>query len=53
MSLTYRMLDRVMVPELVLSVLETTVRPYMREHKLDEEEVLFGYVEVRHTGFAI
>lgn len=45
MSLTYRMLDRVMVPELIVPSLERTVGPYMREHGLNEEEVLLGYVE--------
>ncbi|XP_039267159.2 kinetochore-associated protein 1-like [Styela clava] len=51
LSLTYRMLDRVMVPELMSSVLQQTVRPYMREHNLSEEEVLLGYVEDLFSRF--
>jgi len=45
-TLSYRMLDEVSVPELVSACLEKTVRPYLRESDLNEEETLFSYVEV-------
>ena len=43
-SITYRMLDRVMALELIPSIIESTIRPYMREHNLAEDKLLFQYI---------
>jgi kinetochore-associated protein 1 len=40
------MFDRVLAPELIPSVLEKSIRVYMREHDLQEEELLLLYIEV-------
>ena len=47
MSLAYRMLDRVFAVELVPKAIERIVRPYMKEHGLDENLTLFQYIGVR------
>ncbi len=46
-SLTYRMLDHVVAVELIPSTIEKIVRPYMQEHRLHEDKMLFQYIEVR------
>lgn len=47
----FRMFDRVLAPALIPSILEKFIRVYMREHSLQEEDVLLLYIEVRlyHT----
>ena len=40
------MFDKVLAPELIPSVLEKFIRVYMREHDLQEEELLLLYIEV-------
>lgn len=40
------MFDRVSAPELIPSVLEKSVRVYIREQNLQEEELLLLYIEV-------
>ncbi|XP_013205083.1 kinetochore-associated protein 1 [Microtus ochrogaster] len=44
-TIVFRMFDRVSAPELIPSVLEKSVRVYMREHSLQEEELLLLYIE--------
>ncbi|KAF6081601.1 kinetochore associated 1 [Phyllostomus discolor] len=44
-TIVFRMFDRVSAPELIPSVLEKFVRVYMREHDLQEEELLLLYIE--------
>uniref|UniRef100_A0A8C2VSX5 Kinetochore associated 1 n=1 Tax=Chinchilla lanigera TaxID=34839 RepID=A0A8C2VSX5_CHILA len=44
-SIVFRMFDRVSAPELIPSTLEKSVRVYMREHDLQEEELLLLYIE--------
>ncbi|XP_054450371.1 kinetochore-associated protein 1 [Pteronotus mesoamericanus] len=44
-TIVFRMFDKVLAPELVPSVLEKFVRVYMREHDLQEEELLLLYIE--------
>uniref|UniRef100_A0A8C6QI01 Kinetochore associated 1 n=1 Tax=Nannospalax galili TaxID=1026970 RepID=A0A8C6QI01_NANGA len=44
-SIVFRMFDRVLAPELIPSVLEKCIRVYMREHNLQEEELLLLYIE--------
>ncbi len=46
-SLTYRMLDRVVAAELIPDTLRKIVRPYMKEHGLNEDKMLFQYIKVR------
>lgn len=45
-SLTFRMLDKVSAPELIPRCLDNTVRPYMKEHKLDQDATLLLYIKV-------
>lgn len=40
------MFDRVLAPALIPSILEKFIRVYMREHSLQEEDVLLLYIEV-------
>ena len=51
-TLTFRMLDKVTAPELVAKCLECTVRPYMSEHKLDEDETLLRYIKACSLFFS-
>ncbi|KAG8514983.1 Kinetochore-associated protein 1 [Galemys pyrenaicus] len=44
-TIVFRMFDKVLAPELIPSVLEKSVRVYMREHGLPEEELLLLYIE--------
>uniref|UniRef100_A0A2K5EW23 Kinetochore associated 1 n=1 Tax=Aotus nancymaae TaxID=37293 RepID=A0A2K5EW23_AOTNA len=44
-SIVFRMFDKVLAPELIPSVLEKFIRVYMREHDLQEEELLLLYIE--------
>uniref|UniRef100_A0A2K5JGE7 RZZ complex subunit KNTC1/ROD C-terminal domain-containing protein n=1 Tax=Colobus angolensis palliatus TaxID=336983 RepID=A0A2K5JGE7_COLAP len=44
-TIVFRMFDKVLAPELIPSVLERFVRVYMREHDLQEEELLLLYIE--------
>ncbi|XP_073917028.1 kinetochore-associated protein 1 isoform X2 [Castor canadensis] len=44
-TIVFRMFDRVLAPELIPSVLEKSIRVYMREHDLQEEELLLLYIE--------
>ena len=40
------MLDRVVALELIPVTIEKVVRPYMKEHNLNEERMLFQYIGV-------
>ena len=42
----YQLLDRVTVPELVPSVIDTEIRPYCARHKLNIDTVLLEYIKV-------
>ncbi|KAF3820625.1 hypothetical protein GH733_005170 [Mirounga leonina] len=44
-TIVFRMFDKVLAPELIPSVLEKFIRVYMREHGLQEEELLLLYIE--------
>ncbi|XP_042525040.1 kinetochore-associated protein 1 [Dipodomys spectabilis] len=44
-TIVFRMFDRVLAPQLIPSVLEKSIRVYMREHDLQEEELLLLYIE--------
>ena len=45
-TITYRMLDRVVAVELVPDVIHRVVRPYMKEHNLSEDKLLYHYIGV-------
>ena len=45
------MLDRVSAVELIPAVIKHTVRPYMKEHHLNEDKMLFQYIGVNFIGF--
>ncbi|XP_049623699.1 kinetochore-associated protein 1 [Suncus etruscus] len=44
-TIVFRMFDRVLAPALIPSILEKFIRVYMREHGLQEEDVLLLYIE--------
>ncbi|KAM6155780.1 kinetochore-associated protein 1 [Rhynchocyon petersi] len=44
-TIVFRMFDKVLAPELIPSTLEKYIRVYMREHDLQEEELLLLYIE--------
>lgn len=43
-SITYRMLDRVVAVELVPEAIRNVLCPYMKQHNLNEDEMLYKYV---------
>ncbi|XP_065919597.1 kinetochore-associated protein 1-like isoform X2 [Dysidea avara] len=43
-EIVYQLLDRVTVPELVVSIVDSQVRPYCDRHKLNVDVVLLNYV---------
>jgi len=44
-SLTYRMLDKCAAPESIPTYLQTTIKPYVRENKLDLDHIISTYVQ--------
>lgn len=44
--IVYQLLDRVTVPELVSSVIDSQIRPYCARHKLSVDAVLLNYIKV-------
>ncbi|CAH1264282.1 KNTC1 [Branchiostoma lanceolatum] len=44
-SITFRMLDRVVAPELIPATIDKMVRPYMKDHGLEEDKVLLEYIQ--------
>ncbi|XP_043831061.1 kinetochore-associated protein 1 [Dromiciops gliroides] len=44
-TIVFRMLDKVLAPELIPSVLEKYVKLYMKEHNLEEEPLLLLYIK--------
>lgn len=45
-TIVFRMFDKVLAPELIPSILEKFISVYMKEHDLQEEELLLLYIEV-------
>ncbi|KPP60315.1 hypothetical protein Z043_121696, partial [Scleropages formosus] len=43
-SIVFLMLDKVLAPELIPSVIESSVRPYTQEHRLHLDELLLHYI---------
>ncbi|XP_075033881.1 kinetochore-associated protein 1 [Mixophyes fleayi] len=44
-TIVFRMLDKVLAPELIPSTLVKVIRPYMHQHNLQEEELLLQYIK--------
>ncbi|XP_048259831.1 kinetochore-associated protein 1-like [Haliotis rufescens] len=44
-SVAFRMLDKVVALELIVPTLERQIRPYMREHRLNEDQVFSKYIK--------
>ncbi|XP_066511842.1 kinetochore-associated protein 1-like [Hoplias malabaricus] len=44
-SMAFLMLDKVLAPELIPGVIESSVRPYALEHRLDLDHVLLDYIK--------
>ncbi|XP_069816967.1 kinetochore-associated protein 1 [Dendropsophus ebraccatus] len=44
-TIVFRMLDKVLAPELIPTTLEKVIRPYMLQHNLQEEELLLQYIK--------
>ncbi|XP_074868809.1 kinetochore-associated protein 1 [Carettochelys insculpta] len=43
-TIVFRMLDKVLAPELIPSILEKFIKPYIHEHKLQQDELLLQYI---------
>ncbi|XP_067861865.1 kinetochore-associated protein 1 [Heptranchias perlo] len=44
-TIVFRMLDRVLAPELIPSTLEKVIQPYITKHDLQKEELLLHYIK--------
>ncbi|NWV38838.1 KNTC1 protein, partial [Grantiella picta] len=44
-TIVFRMLDKILAPELVPSILEKFIKPYLCEHNLEKDELLLQYVK--------
>uniref|UniRef100_A0A4W3HU79 Kinetochore associated 1 n=1 Tax=Callorhinchus milii TaxID=7868 RepID=A0A4W3HU79_CALMI len=44
-TIVFRMLDRVLAPELIPSTLEKVIQPYINKHSLQREELLLQYIK--------
>ncbi|XP_053510248.1 kinetochore-associated protein 1 isoform X1 [Ictalurus furcatus] len=44
-SMEFLMLDKVLAPELIAGVVESSVRPYALEHRLDLDRILLDYIK--------
>uniref|UniRef100_A0A8C3UXT2 Kinetochore associated 1 n=1 Tax=Catharus ustulatus TaxID=91951 RepID=A0A8C3UXT2_CATUS len=44
-TIVFRMLDKILAPELVPSILEKFIKPYLCEHNLQKDELLLQYVK--------
>ncbi|KAM7034603.1 kinetochore-associated protein 1 isoform 1-T3 [Acridotheres tristis] len=44
-TIVFRMLDKILAPELVPSILEKLIKPYLCEHNLQKDELLLQYVK--------
>ncbi|XP_041058983.1 kinetochore-associated protein 1 [Carcharodon carcharias] len=44
-TIVFRMLDRVLAPELIPSTLEKVIQPYIIKHNLQKEELLLHYIK--------
>lgn len=44
--MAFLMLDKVLAPELIAGVVESSVRPYALEHRLDVDRILLDYIKV-------
>ncbi|NWX11728.1 KNTC1 protein, partial [Aegotheles bennettii] len=44
-TIVFRMFDKILAPELVPSILEKFIKPYLREHNLQKDELLLQYIK--------
>ncbi|NXF04139.1 KNTC1 protein, partial [Smithornis capensis] len=44
-TIVFRMFDKILAPELVPSILEKFIKPYMCEHNLEKDELLLQYIK--------
>lgn len=44
-TIVFRMMDKVLAPQLIPSTLEKVIRPYMHHYNLQEEELLLQYIK--------
>ncbi|XP_072000100.1 kinetochore-associated protein 1 [Engystomops pustulosus] len=44
-TIVFRMLDKVLAPELIPTTLEKVIRPYMLQHNIQEEDILLQYIK--------
>ncbi|NXG00600.1 KNTC1 protein, partial [Sakesphorus luctuosus] len=44
-TIVFRMFDKILAPELVPSILEKFIQPYLREHSLQKDELLLQYIK--------
>ncbi|RMC05786.1 hypothetical protein DUI87_17329 [Hirundo rustica rustica] len=46
-TIVFRMLDKILAPELVPSILEKFIKPYLCEHNLQKDELFLQYVKLK------
>ncbi|KAJ7396567.1 Kinetochore-associated protein 1 [Pitangus sulphuratus] len=44
-TIVFRMVDRILAPELIPSILEKFIKPYLCEHNLQKDELLLQYIK--------
>ncbi|NXP48746.1 KNTC1 protein, partial [Heliornis fulica] len=44
-TIVFRMFDKILAPELVPSILEKFIKPYLHEHNLQKDELLLQYIK--------
>uniref|UniRef100_A0A663MMH6 Kinetochore associated 1 n=1 Tax=Athene cunicularia TaxID=194338 RepID=A0A663MMH6_ATHCN len=44
-TIVFRMFDKILAPELVASILEKFIKPYLCEHNLQKDELLLQYIK--------
>uniref|UniRef100_A0A8C3BWV0 Kinetochore associated 1 n=1 Tax=Cairina moschata TaxID=8855 RepID=A0A8C3BWV0_CAIMO len=44
-TIVFRMFDKILAPELVPSILDKFIKPYLREHNLQKDELLLQYIK--------
>ncbi|TFK14050.1 ankyrin repeat domain-containing protein 65 [Platysternon megacephalum] len=44
-TIVFRMFDKVLAPELIPSILEKFIKPYIHEHNLQQDELLLQYIK--------
>lgn len=52
-TIVFRMFDKILAPELVPSILDKFIKPYLCEHNLQKDELLLQYIKVHFFFFIL